>query len=546
MAMEQAKKEACDMCSLPPRKRFKLLEKERRELEESQQAKHKERKELEEQRQKNCPKEKKELDEQRTKDCQTAYPLCSEITNVVRLSPNKIISKGFKVLEKRKHKELLQQQQQQKSKWKMGQEPAAQVKEKSLGLQVNTSFMKPPQSFLSEHKDAPTRLLQIHSNKENQDIFKEEGKEERLKTSEERKCGSEQQMQKNILPGSEEPQKSDLKDVSVLEQVVLKKELSHLGFPADKAFVEPEKENVSQVEKAQGNLAAAMYNPFSTMSSVREDNQKEIMKCKSSYEESDWEEEETPPRRTFGKRSGITQRVHAPIGLLLPQKRKEVVPSMKTTEQQQEEEEEEEDGVLCDVCRSTDAEPSDPIVFCDGCDVGVHASCYGNPLRLSVPEGDWFCAQCLSHDPHSKTCCLCPSSDGAMKQTTDGSWAHISCAVFVPEVFFHSAEAREPINCSHVPSRRWKSVCSVCKSTGGACVECTETGCQSTFHISCGLKEDLAIDYRDSRSGAVVISFCKLHTPTWNQQQESKERVKFKIVSRDPKIGHKYKAQLHV
>ncbi|KAH9531526.1 hypothetical protein CY35_19G043400 [Sphagnum magellanicum] len=462
MAMEQAKKEGCDLCSLPPRKRFKLLEKERRELEESQQAKQKERNELEEQRLKNGPKEKEELEEQRTKDCQTTYPLCSDITNVVRLSPNKIISKGFKVLEKRKHKELLQQQQQQKSKWKMGQESAAQVKEKSLGLQV-----------------------------------------------------------------------------------VLKKELLHLGFPADKTFEKPEKENVSQVEKTQGNLAAAMYNPFSTMSSVREDNQKEIMKCKSSYEESDWEEEETPPRRAFGKRSGITQRVHAPIGLLLPQRREEDVPPMKTTEQQ-EEEEEEEDGVLCDVCRSTDAEPSDPIVFCDGCDVGVHASCYGNPLRLSVPEGDWFCAQCLSHDPHSKTCCLCPSSDGAMKQTTDGSWAHISCAVFVPEVFFHSAEAREPINCSHVPSRRWKSVCSVCKSTGGACVECTETGCQSTFHISCGLKQDLAIDYRDSRSGAVVISFCKLHTPTWNQQQVSKERAKFKIVSRDPKIGLKNKAQLHV
>jgi hypothetical protein len=416
MAVEQAKKEGCDLCSLPPRKRFKLLEKERRELEESQQAK------------------KKELEEQRTKDCQPTYPLCSDITNVVRLSPNKIISKGFKVLEKRKHKELLQQQQQQKSMWKMGHEPAAKVKEMSLGLQVNTSLMKPPQSFLSEHKDTPTRLLQIHSNKENLDRFKEEEKEERFKTSEKRKRGPEQQMQKNILPGSEEPQKSVLKDVSVLEQVVLKKELSHLGFPADKAFEKPEKENVSQVEKTQGNLAAAMCNPFSTMSSVREDNQKEIMKCKSSYEESDWEEEETPPRRTFGKRSGITQRVHAPMGLLLPHKREEDVPPMKATEQQQEEEEEEEDGVLCDVCRSTDAEPSDPIVFCDGCDVGVHASCYGNPLRLSVPEGDWFCAQCLSHDPRSKTCCLCPSSDGAMKQTTDGSWAHISCAVFVPEV----------------------------------------------------------------------------------------------------------------
>jgi hypothetical protein len=99
------------------------------------------------------------------------------------------------------------------------------------------------------------------------------------------------------------------------------------------------------------------------------------------------------------------------------------------------------------------------------------------------------------------------------------------------QVFFHSAEAREPINCSHVPSRRWKSVCSVCKSTGGACVECTETGCQSTFHISCGLKEDLAIDYRDSRSGAVVISFCKLHTPTWNQVLHPPSTLQFSSLS---------------
>jgi hypothetical protein len=39
-----------------------------------------------------------------------------------------------------------------------------------------------------------------------------------------------------------------------------------------------------------------------------------------------------------------------------------------------------DDGIVCAVCQSTDGDPSDPIVFCDGCDLMVHATCYGNPL----------------------------------------------------------------------------------------------------------------------------------------------------------------------
>jgi hypothetical protein len=55
---------------------------------------------------------------------------------------------------------------------------------------------------------------------------------------------------------------------------------------------------------------------------------------------------------------------------------------------------EDDDGVLCAVCRSTDGDPADPIVFCDGCDLMVHASCYGSPLAQSIPDGDWFCSLC--------------------------------------------------------------------------------------------------------------------------------------------------------
>lgn len=145
--------------------------------------------------------------------------------------------------------------------------------------------------------------------------------------------------------------------------------------------------------------------------------------CKSSKEDINWDEDldDEVPDFMFGKRSGITQRIKAPGRHFQVSN---VEPESVTDE--------EDDG--CDVCQSSDAEPADPIVFCDGCDVAVHANCYGNPLRIGVPEGDWFCAQCQSGNPESRTCCLCPMTEGAMKQTIDGKWAHISCAVFVPEV----------------------------------------------------------------------------------------------------------------
>ncbi|XP_039852057.1 remodeling and spacing factor 1-like [Panicum virgatum] len=84
---------------------------------------------------------------------------------------------------------------------------------------------------------------------------------------------------------------------------------------------------------------------------------------------------------------------------------------------------EEEDGVLCAVCASTDGDPSDPIVFCDGCDLMVHASCYGNPLAQAIPDGNWFCSLCAAEKskPAARpSCCLCPARGGAMKRTTEG------------------------------------------------------------------------------------------------------------------------------
>ncbi|CAN4103002.1 unnamed protein product [Withania somnifera] len=196
-----------------------------------------------------------------------------------------------------------------------------------------------------------------------------------------------------------------------------------------------------------------------------------------------------------------------------------------------------DDGIICAICNSTDGDPLDPIVLCDGCDLMVHTTCYGHPLTKGVPEGDWFCSQCLaSKVSDSKTstlftCCLCPETRGAMKSTvSEGKWAHIVCSLFVPEVFFVDSEGREGIDYSKVPKRRWETKCYICKSNNGCAIDCSEPKCRLSFHVTCGLKDELCIEYTEGTKNGVVAGFCSTHTELWKKQQKT---GKFKIVSRE-------------
>ncbi|XP_004513789.1 uncharacterized protein [Cicer arietinum] len=199
-----------------------------------------------------------------------------------------------------------------------------------------------------------------------------------------------------------------------------------------------------------------------------------------------------------------------------------------------ENEDDSDDGILCCVCQSTDANPEDPIVFCDGCNLMVHASCYGNPLTKNIPEGDWFCERCRfinKNDTVSINCSLCPTKEGAMKRTIDGTWAHIVCALLVPEVFFVDPEGREGIDCSKVPKKRWLEKCYVCECCDGCALVCSEPKCGLGFHITCGIKEDLCIEYKEAKKGATVVAgFCKTHSQLWE-----KVSGKYKIVAVEDK-----------
>lgn len=115
----------------------------------------------------------------------------------------------------------------------------------------------------------------------------------------------------------------------------------------------------------------------------------------------------------------------------------------------------------CCVCSDERGWPENPLVYCDGqnCTVAVHQACYG---IVSVPTGPWYCRKCESQERAARVRCeLCPSRDGALKKTDNQGWAHVVCALYIPEVRFGNVTTMEPIILQLIPQERYsKSKCN--------------------------------------------------------------------------------------
>lgn len=196
----------------------------------------------------------------------------------------------------------------------------------------------------------------------------------------------------------------------------------------------------------------------------------------------------------------------------------------------------------CAVCNSV--EPTgDEHLSCRDCRLTVHRNCYG--VQNSRPGNKWLCDMCSNdRSPSISTtyeCVLCPvtwtehdlmettknnsrkKSDRdkekerlekemvheaiklyrqrqeavgkpvgprePLKRTAGNNWAHVMCTLWTPEIKFGNAKELEPAEgFGSIPKERWREVCKICKSSKGACVPCSSTGCNSQFHIGCAFQ----------------------------------------------------------
>lgn len=174
------------------------------------------------------------------------------------------------------------------------------------------------------------------------------------------------------------------------------------------------------------------------------------------------------------------------------------------------------DDQKCLICDESDCDNSNAIVFCDGCDIAVHQDCYGVPF---IPEGQWHCRQCAISRRRKASCIFCPNKSGAFKQTDTQHWAHVLCALWIPEAWFSNHVYMEPIcGLDRIPKGRWKLNCYICKQKVGACIQCVNKSCFQAFHPTCARKARLCMRMLGGIQGALnnpgsLLSYCDKHTP---------------------------------
>ncbi|XP_069047136.1 protein AF-10 isoform X5 [Lepisosteus oculatus] len=136
----------------------------------------------------------------------------------------------------------------------------------------------------------------------------------------------------------------------------------------------------------------------------------------------------------------------------------------------------------------------------------------------------------------TKRCELCPHKDGALKRTDNGGWAHVVCALYIPEVEFANVSTMEPIVLQSVPHERYNKTCYICEEQGreskaatGACMNCNKHGCRQAFHVTCAQFAGLLCEEQGSDADNVkYCGYCKYHYSKLKHKERDKHKPKHK------------------
>ena len=182
------------------------------------------------------------------------------------------------------------------------------------------------------------------------------------------------------------------------------------------------------------------------------------------------------------------------------------------------------DRPACSLSDESSEEEDEEIIQCIQCRIAVHPSCYG--LSADDVRPNWLCSRC-QYKSFVAQCELCQLRGGPLKPTSNGKWAHVTCAVVVPEVLFGDPDKREPVNITCIPKSRWRLKCLYCAAhgaRGGAGLQCGYRKCPSSFHVTCAQYNGIVHWAPDNDGSKGIRANCPRHDK--DKQEEVRRELK--------------------
>ncbi|GAN02864.1 conserved hypothetical protein [Mucor ambiguus] len=144
----------------------------------------------------------------------------------------------------------------------------------------------------------------------------------------------------------------------------------------------------------------------------------------------------------------------------------------------------------CTICHIMSGPPNS-LYTCYSCGMSVHYDCYG--VKDKAEHIGWRCDPCQNRKrpvaSYNYECVLCYNTTSkyqVLKMTSGYCWAHVQCAVFIPEVKFVDPITLSPVEyIGCVNPVRTEAHCSLCDDQRGACIACSE--CNKSMHVQCAV-----------------------------------------------------------
>lgn len=177
----------------------------------------------------------------------------------------------------------------------------------------------------------------------------------------------------------------------------------------------------------------------------------------------------------------------------------------------------------CDICGKYLFKDNEKPVLCQGCNIPVHASCYG---IFESSNERWLCKSCIFH--YENPCCkYCNKNNGILKKTDSHDWGHMVCALLLPGISFCNTNIKDPIDDTEV--ERMEGNCSICNNFAEYAIKCSHIYCNKFYHPSCAAN----LLYCDIGNH---ITYCDEHNPLNAKKKIQSKRSMLKDLDAYPEL----------